>query len=653
MFHATDLAGAARAPKNPTLPQNDTPAAQAKRAKQIAATTADYVWDDAVPSLHGVPLAASVAANETPTLEWYVTLIGIGLGIARNQLAVTHAHREDPVSRASVASSRAEDSHLSDRLDAIEASLNRIAGHYAAKTGLLASAVDAAEAAVSHAEYDAHVALLKNHDAELRSIIEAPGAVSLSSVTLDNYRALFDTLPVPGFAYQFIEDNSFARMRVAGPNSMLIKGISALPANFPLTAQQYAAVVNGDTLDAALAAGRVYLSDYAELSVLENGEWDGLPKYVTQPMALFAVPPGGASLVPVAIQCDQDHMSNPIFTPSASADESWGWEIAKLIVQVADGNYHELFVHLARTHLVTEAIAIATHRHLATAHPIWALLVPHCEGTLFINNQAAGSLIAANGPIDHIFAGTITSSQQAAAQDRLAFDFYANMPPAELAARNVDNISALPDYPYRDDALLVWQAIHDWAAQYVNIYYPDDAAVTGDTELSAWASALINEGKIKGFTAITSRAQLADVCAMILFTASAQHAAANFPQKDLMSFGPGITGAAWQPAPTAQAGHNKAGWLNTMMPLPLAMQQLNVLTLLGSVYYRPLGDYRSTDLPYPAWFQDPQITGPGAALPRFQAALQRVEAQIVARNAERKYPYPYLQPSLIPTSTNI
>jgi len=39
--------------------------------------------------------------------------------------------------------------------------------------------------------------------------------------------------------------------------------------------------------------------------------------------------------------------------------------------------------------------------------------------------------------------------------------------------------------------------------------------------------------------------------------------------------------------------------------------------------------------------------------PRFQAALQAVEARIVARNAERLAPYPYLQPSLIPTSINI
>jgi arachidonate 15-lipoxygenase len=465
--------------------------------------------------------------------------------------------------------------------------------------------------------------------------------------------ALFDSLRVPGIAYSFQEDDVFARLRVAGPNAVLVKGIDALPANFPLTEAQYAAVVAGDTLAAALADGRLYLSDYVELSALVPGMWDGLQKYVYQPMALFAVPPGGASLTPVAIQCGQDSSANPIFTPSVVAAEQWGWEMAKLVVQVADGNFHELVAHLAHTHLVIEAFAVATRRNLANVHPLWALLVPHFEGLLFINNQAATSLIAADGPIDHIFGGTITSSQLTASAARLSFDFYAKMLPNDLAARGVADTTALPDYPYRDDALLVWEAIKDWATQYVDIYYADDAAVTGDTELAAWAASLMAEGAVKGFTAITTRKQLALVCTMIMFTASAQHAAVNFPQKAIMTFAPAITGAGWAAAPTVQTGQNRQEWLDYMPPLPLALEQLDVLFLLGSIYYRPLGTYLSNDFPYPEWFQDPAIIGPDRALPRFQAALQEVEARILARNAERRAPYRFLQPSLIPTSINI
>ena len=645
------------APVHPSLPQNDTPQQQAARAAQLAATQALYVWTDSVPTLPDVPVVATVPAADQPTLEWFLKLGGILLGLARNQLSVklsSSLKGELATPPATIAAQHA-------RCDAIEADLAAMMARHtphiaAAKPGLLGDIATIADDTVAAADY----ARARDHGCELKDMVtmtdeerRAIGSSANMGATLDDYRALFATLPLPGIAWTFVDDATFARLRVAGPNSVLIEGITALPANFPLTADQYAAVVNGDTLEAALAQNRVYLCDYASLSVLVDGEWDGLPKYVWQPMALFAVPPGGSSLVPVAIQCGQDSATDPIFTPSVAADQSWGWEMAKTIVQVADGNYHELFAHLARTHLVIEAVTVATHRHLATQHPLWALIVPHCEGTLFINEAAATSLITAGGPIDHIFGGTITSSQLAACGARLGFDFAAHFLPANLVARNVADAAALPDYPYRDDALLVWNAIHDWAQQYVHIYYADDAAVVADTELAAWTACLEGDGKLKGFGPIATRAALADACAMILFTASAQHAAVNFPQKDVMAFAPAVTGAVWSDRPAHQAGHAKTQWLNQMPPLSLALEQLNVLTLLGSLHYRPLGQYRSNDYPYKPWFQDPQIIGAGCALPRFQRALGEVEARIVERNSERMWPYPYLQPSLIPTSINI
>jgi len=640
-----------RAPVDPSLPQNDTPAQQSARAAQLDATRVTYQWTTAVPTLPGVPVVAALPSSEEPTLEWWLLLIGIGLDIARNQIAVKLAaigRGEILISEVEVAAMLAECAHIESSVAAIKAKLAKGGGSIAGDIRLL----------VEKAEEELLFATLRDHVARLRAMIELSDAERLAigsraPRSLESYRDLFATIALPGIAWQFIDDATFARLRTAGPNAGMIAGISALPANFPLSAAQYASVVNGDTLDAALAQGRVYLCDYRELEVLQPGVWEGRAKFVYQPMALFAVPPGGSSLVPVAIQSGQDPSENPIFLPTPRADMQWGWEMAKQVVQVADGNYHELFAHLARTHLVIEAVAVATQRHLATLHPIWALLLPHFEGTLFINNAAANSLIAANGPIDHIFGGTIVSSQHAAADDRLAFDFSHAMLPANLAARRVADKTKLPDYAYRDDALLVWQAIHEWAAGYVVLYYADDAAVAGDTELAAWAASIAGEGRITGFPAITTRHALTDVCTMVMFTASAQHAAVNFPQRAIMEFAPAVTGAGWAASPTEQAGNDKAGWLAMMPPVSLALEQLDTLYLLGSLYYRPLGDYRCRSFPYPQWFQDPAVIGTEGPLPRFQAALVQVEAQIVARNAGRMFPYPFLQPSLIPTSTNI
>ncbi len=640
-----------RAPVDPSLPQNDTPAQRSARAAQLEATRAVYQWTTAVPTLPGVPAVAALPVSEEPTLEWWVLLIGIGLEIARNQIAVKLAaigRGEIVIPEIEIAAMQAECTKIESSVAAIKAKLAKGGGSIAGDIHLLIEAV----------EEEALFATLKDHVASLRAMIEMSDAerVAIGSRaprSLESYRDLFVTITLPGMAWQFIDDATFARLRTAGPNAGMIAGIAALPANFPLSAAQYAAVVNGDTLDAALAEGRVYLCDYRELEVLQPGVWEGRAKFVYRPMALFAVPPGGSSLVPVAIQCGQDPSENPIFLPTPHAEMQWGWEMAKQVVQVADGNYHELFAHLARTHLVIEAVAVATQRHLAAIHPIWALLVPHFEGTLFINNAAATSLIAANGPIDHIFGGTIASSQLAAADDRLAFDFSGSMLPTDLAARNVADKTTLPDYAYRDDALLVWHAIREWAEGYVALYYADDAAVTGDTELAAWAGSIAGEGRITGFPAIATRHALADVCTMVIFTGSAQHAAVNFPQRAIMEFAPAVTGAGWAASPNAQAGNDKAGWLAMMPPVSLALEQLDTLYLLGSLYYRPLGDYRCRSFPYPQWFQDPAVIGPEGPLPRFQAALTQVEQQIVARNADRMYPYPFLQPSLIPTSTNI
>lgn len=646
-----NIAGEAvkRGASHPSLPQNDSQAQRAQRREQINQTSTIYQWTTDVATLPGVPLATHVPPDDQPSIEWWFKVLEVGIAILENVKAVLLQPIFSGLSQAAqqiISDALADAEELTSKVDALrEKHRVEIAG-----PGL--------ERAIEQAVHGADIEALEAHDSALRDIItviiDVLKAEEVAHTrSIEAYRDLYQTLPVPGIAYTFQEDDEFARLRVAGPNPMLLQGIDKIPEKFPVTSAQYAAVIGGDNLAKALADGRVYLCDYKDLDVLVAGVWKGHAKYVYRPMALFAVPPGGASLKPVAIQCGQDNSQYPVMTPSTASSEKWGWEMAKFVVQVADCNYHELFVHLAGTHLVSEAIAVATRRNLANVHPLWSLLVPHFEGTLFINNLAVETLINKGGPIDDFFGGTIESSQAAAVQARLSFDFYKKMTPVDFAVRNVADPASLPDYPYREDALLVWAAIHDWAEQYIDIYYADDDAVTGDTELTLWRASIASEGHIVGFKPITSRAQLVDVCTMIIFTASAQHAAVNFPQRTIMTFAPAVTGAGWTAAPTDQKDHSKREWLEYMPPMSLGLLQLSSLELLGSVYYRPLGDYRTNRFPYKQWFQDPAITGDEGPLARFQAGLRAVESRIIARNQRRMHPYVYLQPSQIPTSTNI
>lgn len=638
-----------RGANHPSLPQNDSREQRAQRRQQIAATSVQYQWTREVPTLPGVPLATKVPADDQPSIEWWFKVLEVGLEILANIEAV----RLRPIFSGLSSAAQHIIRDALEQAEEVKANVDALR-----EKNITNLAVPSLESSIEEAAHTTGIEVLKGHEQILRDIItviidvlKAEDAAGTRSI--EAYRDLYQTIPVPGIGYTFQDDDQFARLRVAGPNPMLIQGIDRIPDNFPVTAAQYAAVIGGDKLSNALSEGRVYLCDYKPLEILVDGVWQGIAKFIYRPMALFAVPPGGSSLKPVAIQCGQDSSRYPVMTPSVSACQKWGWEMAKFVVQVADCNYHELFVHLGSTHLVSEAIAVATRRNLANVHPIWSLLVPHFEGTLFINNLAVETLINEGGPIDAFFGGTITSSQLAAVKARLSFDFSKKMTPVDFVERNVADPARLPDYPYRDDALLVWEAIRDWAKQYIEIYYVDDTAVTGDTELAQWAISIASEGHIIGFEPITTRAQLIDVCTMIIYTASAQHAAVNFPQRTIMTFAPAVTGAGWTAAPTEQSDHNKGEWLDYMPPISLALEQLSSLFLLGSVYYRPLGDYRTNRFPYNSWFQDPAITDSEGPLARFQAGLRAVEARIVARNERRMHAYEYLQPSLIPTSTNI
>jgi len=188
------------------------------------------------------------------------------------------------------------------------------------------------------------------------------------------YDALFVTIEKPAIAQLLRDNDTFAYMRVGGPNPMLIK--KALSAAGQVPAERCAIPPghgSDDSLLDAAGSGRLYLLDYAGLGDIAPTGAVNKPLtgtgYGYAPIALFARPKSGRSLVPVAIQCGQDPAVSPIFLrvdDATNTEAYWAWQSAKTAVQVADFNYHEMFVHLGRTHLMSEAFAMATQRQLAS-----------------------------------------------------------------------------------------------------------------------------------------------------------------------------------------------------------------------------------------------------------------------------------------------
>ena len=490
----------------------------------------------------------------------------------------------------------------------------------------------------------------------LASLIGRAAGLVGTAKHVEQYAAQFQTIVVPDVISTWSSDDEFGRMRVAGPNPLMIQRVrDALPTNFPVTNDDYQRVMGpSDSIAAAIAEQRLYLADYAALAGMTNGK---LPqqKYVTAPLALFAIPKGTTGQVlprPVAIQCSQ-HPSNqnPIFYPFHGD----AWEQAKVHVQVADGNYHELVSHLGLTHLLIEPFVVSSFRKLPSTHPVLELLNPHFQGTLFINNAAITSLIDPGGIVDRLLGGDIESDWKVTTNALANLDFDAWMLPNELRARGVDS-SALPLlYPYRDDALSVWGAIEQWVHDYLAIFYDDDQAVADDKALQAWVADLTSSagGCIRGLGQTRSEVlgiytfeYLVSVITMVIFTASAQHAAVNFPQAGIMSYSPSMPLAAYTEPPTRTSGVDST-MLETLPPLQQALVQLLVGQGLGGVYFTRLGDYnRHQLLPY---FKRPPVAH---ALETFQANLARVEREIGQRNFKRPA-YTPLLPSRIPQSINI
>lgn len=140
------------------------------------------------------------------------------------------------------------------------------------------------------------------------------------------------------------------------------------------------------------------------------------------------------------------------------------------------------------------------------------------------------------------------------------FDFQALKLPDSLVKRGVINSTELPSYPYRDDALKMWDAIKQFVEEIVQIYYKSDEDVTRDEEIQDWISEVHNiglpqhglEGEVDHHVPFEfkSIAELIEVLTVIIFTCSCEHAAQNFGQFDYYAFYPNYPMIMRQPPPS-------------------------------------------------------------------------------------------------------
>ncbi len=525
----------------------------------------------------------------------------------------------------------------------------------------------------------------------------------LNATSLQDYLALYDSLPRPQLLtleakawmaetrpeHIYQQDWYFAYMQTAGFNTTNLHGVrlqaapgeqcvllDALLEKMPFSDQLFQQVLGDDSASLAAAAEQhlLYVCDYAMFAGIPGGELHERQRYPVAPIALFywnAEPPAGyptgGALQPIAIQLGQQHdaQATPIFTPNDCTANNDGngakWQLAKLMVQNACAIQHETVAHLGACHLVIEPMVVAAHRQLPAQHPLMVLLKPHFRFTLEINAGARHSLIVPGGVVASVvsssYAGTAKIITDAHAQWR--FD---ERHPERLFARRGVDADSLPDFPFRDDTLLLWQAIKHFVHDYLTLYYGGDEQLAADKELQAWVNEMVDPkyAAVKGMHGLVATAEpdapwaidsldyLVDVVAQIIYTASAQHASVNYAQYPLMSFVPSVPGTLYKPAPGRAETLDADSLLEWLPPLDVALYQLSFGYLLSGVQYDTLGCY-STD-PQQPYFTDPRVA---PLLTRLQVELGQAEIDIQQRNRQRPFPYMFQLPSLVPNSISI
>jgi arachidonate 15-lipoxygenase len=430
------------------------------------------------------------------------------------------------------------------------------------------------------------------------------------------------------------KDSAFAEQRLSGVNPVVIQRVEA---ERPEVLKHLL-----ESLSTPEMSNNLYFADYhTKLPVVRGGTYkdekgNEKQKYLPRPIALFRLENG--QLSPVAIQLEA-HREESIFTPS---DDPTDWLIAKLCVQIADANHHEMITHLCRTHLVVEAIAVVTARELADKHPLNVLLQPHFRFTLNYNDGVRKTLISPGGPTDKLLAGTLRGAEDILKEGYRTWSFDQFVFPKEIEQRGMgkDNIT---HYPYRDDGMLVWKAIEKFVSEYLKLYYTKPEDIAG--EVQAWARQIQTRFEGKSFPGdFKTLDSLVEFVTSIIFIAGPQHSAINYAQYEYMAFAPNMPFAAYGPLPEKGQPSQPDRLVKFLPPPSQAIGQLILAHALSAYQYDYLGDYLPED------FTDPAVL---PLIQQFKQDLAAVESKIEECNGSRPIAYPYFKPSLSLNSISI
>ncbi|KAI4367853.1 hypothetical protein MLD38_016477 [Melastoma candidum] len=464
-------------------------------------------------------------------------------------------------------------------------------------------------------------------------------------------------------------DEEFGREMLAGVNPVLIRSLQEFPPVSKLDPAVYGNQtssitddhiknnLDGLSIHQAIKKNRLYILDHhdALIPYLRRINTTTTKTYASRTL-LFLKDDG--TLKPLAIELSLPHPEgdrygavNKVYTPAYKGVEGSVWQLAKAYAAINDSGYHQLISHWLNTHATIEPFVIAANRQLSVLHPIYKLLQPHFRDTMNINAFARQILIDAGGVLEStVFPAKYAMELSSAVYKEWVFPEQAL--PADLIKRGVaveDKNSPhglrllIEDYPYAVDGLEIWSAIEAWVEDYCSFYYKSDDAVKSDTELQSWWKELVEKGHgdKKGepwWPKMQTLKDLTGSCTIIIWVASALHAAVNFGQYPYAGYLPNrpTISRRFMPEPgTAEYGELESDPEKAYLKTITAQLQ----TLLGVSLIEILSRH-STDEVYlgkrdtAEWTADKE---PLEAFDRFGSRLGEIEKKILGMNRDGKW----------------
>nr|BAH57745.1 lipoxygenase [Actinidia arguta] len=481
-------------------------------------------------------------------------------------------------------------------------------------------------------------------------------------------------------------DEEFGREMLAGVSPVIIRRLQEFPPASKLdhkkygnqtssmTREQIEKNMNGLTVYEAIENNRMFILDHhdALMPYLRRINTTSTKTYASRTLLLLQ---DDGTLKPLAIELSLPHpqgdthgAKSQVFTPAEVGIEGSVWQLAKAYAAVNDSGYHQLISHWLNTHAVIEPFVIVTHRQLSVLHPIHKLLHPHFRDTMYINGLARQILINAGGVLEK----TVFPAKYAMELSSVVYkewNFTEQALPADLLKRGVavpDSSQPhglkllIEDYPYAVDGLEIWLAIKTWVREYCSFYYYTDELVRDDSELQSWWRELRNEGHgdlkdEQWWPDMETRADLIQTCTIIIWVASALHAAVNFGQYPYAGYLPNrpTVSRRFMPEP----GTHEYAELESKPDLAyLKTITAQIQTLLGVSLIESLSRHASDEIylgqrDTAEWTSDAQ---PLDAFKRFGMKLIEIENRITDRNNNKmwknrfgpvKVPYTLLYPS--------